>query len=114
MNPEGDIVISERGQLTEEKKTPSELLEEAGKKLNGKVGFFNRLINFVTFIIDRGRMSMWLLIVATALLTYTGKLTGDDCKTLFIIYVCLAVGGEVVAGELISRYMGPPKGGANG
>ena len=97
-----------------EQKTPSEILEETGKKINGKSGFFVRLLNFVTFIIDRGRMSMWLLIVATALLTYFGKLTGDDCKTLFIIYVCLAVGGEVVAGELISRYMGPPKGGNNG
>ena len=108
MNKEADIIP------VEEKKTPSELLDEAGEKLNGKVGFFNRLINFITFIVDRGRMSMWLLIVATGLLTYVDKLTGDDCKTLFIIYVCLAVGGEVVAGELISRYMGPPKGGANG
>ena len=101
-------------QLTEGEQTASELTSKADKLINGDAKFFTRILNLIAIVISKGRMSMWLLITATSILCYFGKVTGDDCRILFTIYVCLAVGGEAIVGELISRYMGPPKGGSHG
>ena len=84
-------------------------ISEMDRKVNGDAKPFTRILNIIALIIDRGRLTMYLLIIATAVLGYFNRIPGDDIKFLFIIYSSLAVGGEAVVGEILSRWMGPPK-----
>jgi hypothetical protein len=92
-------------------------ISEMDKKVNGDAKPLTRILNTFVLIIDRGRLTLWLLVICSTLLAYFDKIDEDTIYTLFIVFSCLSVGGETVIPTLFSRITGSQVtkiGGANG